>query len=87
MIILLSMFSSNYKPVLHQVYITTSSECIYFFCRDVLRDGGTAVDAAIAALFCNGVVNSQSMGIGGGLLLTIYHAQVPQGYLKSKLIV
>ena len=33
---------------------------------------GTAVDAALATLFCNGVVHSQSMGIGGGFIMTIY---------------
>ena len=43
-----------------------------FSFRDVLKRNGTAVDAAIAALFCNGVYSSQSMGIGGGFLMTIY---------------
>ena len=33
---------------------------------------GTAVDAAIATLFCNGLISSQSMGVGGGFLMTIY---------------
>lgn len=30
------------------------------------------VDAAIATMFCNGIVNMQSMGLGGGFLMTIY---------------
>jgi gamma-glutamyltranspeptidase/glutathione hydrolase/leukotriene-C4 hydrolase len=33
---------------------------------------GSAVEAAIAALFCEGVVCAQSMGLGGGFLMTIY---------------
>ena len=30
------------------------------------------MDAAVAVLFCNGVVTSQSMGIGGGFIMTIH---------------
>lgn len=37
----------------------------------VLRDNGTAVDAAIATALCVGVVNSFSSGIGGGGFMVI----------------
>nr|CAD7591157.1 unnamed protein product [Timema genevievae] len=39
---------------------------------DILARNGSVVDAAIATMFCNGIITSQSMGIGGGFLMTLY---------------
>lgn len=44
-----------------------------------MADGGNAVDSAIATLFCIGVVNQQSAGIGGGFLMTIYDSRTGRG--------
>ncbi|KAF8491258.1 gamma-glutamyltranspeptidase [Gautieria morchelliformis] len=38
---------------------------------DVLKDGGNAVDASIAATLCVGVVSMYSSGIGGGGFMTV----------------
>jgi gamma-glutamyltranspeptidase/glutathione hydrolase/leukotriene-C4 hydrolase len=42
--------------------------------RDILLHGGNAVDAAIATLFCIGVMDTQSAGLGGGHFMTIFNA-------------
>lgn len=45
-----------------------------FSLRDVLLEGGTVVDAGIATLLCMGVIQTQSMGVGGGFLMVLYNA-------------
>ena len=40
--------------------------------RTIIEKGGSPVDAAIAALFCSGVVHPDTMGIGGGVVFNIY---------------
>lgn len=40
--------------------------------REVLREGGHAVDAAVAAALCLGVVSPASSGIGGGAFMIVW---------------
>uniref|UniRef100_A0A914WJ81 Gamma-glutamyltranspeptidase 1 n=1 Tax=Plectus sambesii TaxID=2011161 RepID=A0A914WJ81_9BILA len=42
--------------------------------RNILQKGGNAVESSIAALFCVGVTNPQSSGLGGGSFMTIYNS-------------
>ncbi|XP_050350816.1 glutathione hydrolase 1 proenzyme-like [Nymphalis io] len=42
--------------------------------RSILEREGSAVDAAIATLFCEGIGCAQCMGLGGGFLATVYDA-------------
>lgn len=39
---------------------------------NIIQQKGSAADAAIATLFCEGITCAQSMGLGGGFVMTIY---------------
>uniref|UniRef100_A0A4W3JU31 Gamma-glutamyltranspeptidase 1-like n=1 Tax=Callorhinchus milii TaxID=7868 RepID=A0A4W3JU31_CALMI len=62
------------KVVFGKAAVATDSKKCSEIGRDVLMEKGSAVDAAIAALICTGIVHSHSSGIGGGVIFTIYNA-------------
>ncbi|KOB66355.1 putative gamma glutamyl transpeptidase [Operophtera brumata] len=48
--------------------------------KNILMNNGSAVDSAIATMFCNGLLNQQSMGLGGGFFMTVYVKEKEKAY-------
>lgn len=49
----------------------------------MLDRNGSAVDAALAAMICNGLINMQSMGIGGGFMMSLYERSTGKAYFLN----
>ena len=58
-------------PYPRQAVATDTKECSRIG-NDTLARNGSAVDAAIAAMFCLGVINMHSSGVGGGGVMLVY---------------
>lgn len=73
----------------HSIAISSKNSNFPFFYlsfvpdRSMLDRNGSAVDAALAAMICNGLINMQGMGIGGGFLMTLYERSTRQEYFLN----
>ncbi|XP_074032258.1 scoloptoxin SSD14 [Leptinotarsa decemlineata] len=80
-----SCFKNNFEPDFHTgqipkgVVSTNGIGCAEAGI-DIMKKGGTAVDAAIATLFCEGVSMPSTMGLGGGFFMTIYKKSLNRVY-------
>ncbi len=66
-----TVYAKNYMAVTNNP-VSTKAAC------DVLKNGGTAVDAAVAAQMVLNLVEPQSSGIGGGSFIMYYDAATRQ---------
>ena len=63
---------SSGGPYKREAVATDTPQCSQIG-KDILDANGSAVDAAIAAMFCLGVVSMHSSGIGGGGVMLVYN--------------
>ncbi|KAH1015855.1 glutathione hydrolase 1 proenzyme [Dendroctonus ponderosae] len=74
------IFAINKSEKLKGAIVTNGHGCSDIG-KSIFDHGGSVADVAIASLFCEGVSLPQSMGLGGGFLLTIYDRET--GIVKS----
>ncbi|MFH4975574.1 hypothetical protein AB6A40_002283 [Gnathostoma spinigerum] len=65
--------SYSYMGTFEKAAVTSDNGLCSEIGRNILIKGGNAVDAAIASMFCLGVTNPQSSGLGGGFVMTLYN--------------
>ena len=70
-------FGGPYKQA-----VATDNEKCSEIGNKTLNSKGSAVDVAIAVMFCLGVVNMQSSGVGGGGVMLVYNRKLK----KAKVI-
>ena len=87
-IILLSYYRNECFQLLYSFMYSAKPNLLlltlfFYLSRDIFRKNGTAVDAAIAVLFCNGAVHSHSLGLGGGFFMTVYIKSENKSYFLN----
>ena len=68
---------SSGGPYRREAVATDTPQCSQIG-KDILDANGSAVDAAIAAMFCLGVVSMHSSGIGGGGIMLVYNRSLQE---------
>ncbi|XP_066589149.1 scoloptoxin SSD14-like [Prorops nasuta] len=72
-------FQNKLRILIHGAVCSDSGLCAEIG-SSMFQRNGSAVDAAIATMLCNGLINMQSMGIGGGFLMTIYKKDIQETF-------